>query len=119
MSLTEEQKGLLLSLNKLERLILDYFITNISVGEIIAVIELRELVKRKYKMGERDLVSEPDDAIIEREITAELAYLVRKSILSYGNGAYSLSPWLREVLKKKFGKLSPGKSKPLEELLKA
>jgi len=117
--LSSPQEGIaeLRRLNKLESLVLSYFLRHISVGEIIAVIDLREEVKKRLREGERDIVSETEDVLIEREILLTIAQLVRKNILTYRNGAYSLSKWLMELVRSKFGGLNPGVSKPIEKLL--
>lgn len=108
----------LLALTSRQKVVMDYFLTNISVGEIIAVRDLNDEIKKRVKRGERDLVSEIDDAIIEREILADLAYLVKRGFLEYKNGVYSLSKPLRDFLKEKYGRLYPGKPKSIESILK-
>ncbi|ABN69480.1 hypothetical protein Smar_0368 [Staphylothermus marinus F1] len=113
----EEKKPSLkdiLKLSKLERLVMDYFLKHISVGEIIAIIELREEVKR---LRDPDLVPEFDDVIIELEIGRAINRLLRDNFLEYRSGCYNLASHLREELKKKLGELRPGFSKNLEELI--
>ncbi|ADI31564.1 PolB1-binding protein PBP2 family protein [Staphylothermus hellenicus] len=113
----EEKKPSLkdiLKLPKLERLVMDYFLKHISVGEIIAIIELREEVKR---LRDPDLVPEFDDVIIELEIGRAINKLLRNNFLEYRSGCYNLAPHLREELKKKLGELRPGFPKHLEELI--
>ncbi|MET1160569.1 MAG: hypothetical protein ABWW65_06360 [Thermoprotei archaeon] len=104
----------ILSLNKLERLIMEYFLKHISVGEIIAVIELREEVKRRR---DPELVPEFDDAIIEIEINKALARLVEKGFLEHIGGCYNLAEHLRKKLIEKLGSLNPGISKDLNKLI--
>lgn len=104
----------ILKLSKLERLVMDYFLKHISVGEIIAIIELREEIKR---LKDPDLVPEFDDVIIELEIGKAVNRLLRQNFLEYRNGCYNLAQHLREELKKKLGELRPGFSKNLEELI--
>jgi hypothetical protein len=104
----------ILKLPKLERLIMNYFLKHISVGEIIAVIELREEVKR---LRDLDLVPEFDDVVIELEISKAIGRLIRKNFLEYRSGCYNLAKHLREELKEKLGELRPGFSKKLEEII--
>lgn len=105
------------SLNKLEKLIIDYFLKHISAGEIIAILDLKEDVKKRIKQGEVDFVSEAEDAIIVREIQISLAMLVKKGFLEYRNGVYRLADWIIDTVKNKKGSLYPGISKPLQDLL--
>ncbi len=84
-------------LPKLHRLIMNYFMKYISVGELIAIIELREQVK---SLKDPELVPEFDDIIIEREISRAIAYLVEHGYLEHGEGCYNLPEHLREELKK-------------------
>ncbi|MEM0224835.1 MAG: hypothetical protein QXS24_00515 [Desulfurococcaceae archaeon] len=107
----------ILSLSKLERLIMDYFIKHISAGEIIAILDLKEDVKKRIKQGETDLVSEPEDAIIVREIQITLAMLVKKGFLEYRNGVYRLADWIINTVKNKKGSLYPGIPKSLQDLI--
>ncbi|MCY0868692.1 MAG: hypothetical protein OWQ48_05640 [Desulfurococcus sp.] len=105
-------------LSRLERLVLSYFLKHISVGEIIAIVDLREEIKRRIREGERDLVPGVEDpAELEREIIRVLIELVKKNILYYRNGAYSLSPWLMKRVQEKYKSLQPGSPKPLEKIL--
>ncbi|WP_084322096.1 PolB1-binding protein PBP2 family protein [Desulfurococcus amylolyticus] len=116
---TDINKGInrLRSLSRLERIIVNYFLRHISAGDIIAVLDIREEVKKKIREGDRDLLPETEDTLIEVEVRRVLAELVREGILYHRNGVYSLSPWLVELVKKKFGRLRPGEFKPLEKLL--
>ncbi|WP_425358436.1 PolB1-binding protein PBP2 family protein [Desulfurococcus mucosus] len=107
----------LMRLDKLSRLVVSYFLKHISVGEIVAVMDLREEVRRRVREGEKDLVQENESVFIEREVMRVLMELVRKGVLYYRNGVYSLSPWLIELVKKRFGGLNPGVPKPLEKLV--
>lgn len=107
----------ILSLNKLEKLIMDYFIRHISTGEIIALLDLKEEVKKRIRQGETDLVSEPEDAIIIREIQIAIAMLARRGFLDYRNGVYRLADWIIDIIKIKKGSLYPGIPKSLQELL--
>ncbi len=107
----------ILGLSRLERLVVEYFIKHISAGEIIAVLDLKEEVKKRLSMGETDLVSEAEDAVIVRELYIALASLVKKDFLVYNNGVYRLSDWIIQEIKSKLGSLQPGKSKPLEKIL--
>ncbi len=84
-------------LPKLHRLIMNYFMKYISVGELVAIIELREQVK---SLKDPELVPELDDIIIEREISKAIAYLVEHRYLEHGEGCYNLAEHLREELKK-------------------
>lgn len=104
----------ILKLSKLERLIMNYFIKHISAGEIIAVLELREEVKR---IKDPDLVPEFDDVIIEMEINKALARLVEKGFLEHIGGCYNLAEHLRLKIMEKLGGLNPGISKNLDKLL--
>lgn len=106
----------ILRMGKLERLVMEYFVKNISVGEIIAMVELREEVKRRVKAGETDLVSEPDDVIIEREIFRAISNLIRSGYLEYKGGVYNLSKPIISELKSKIGGLEPGIPKNLSKL---
>ncbi|OYT39120.1 MAG: hypothetical protein B6U89_04670 [Desulfurococcales archaeon ex4484_58] len=105
----------ILGLPKLERLIMEYFIKHISVGEIIAVLELRDEIKR---LKDPELVPEFDDIIIELEINKALARLVEKGFLEHVGGCYNLAEHLRREIKEKLGSLQPGISKNLNELIK-
>jgi len=107
----------ILSLNKLERVVMEYFLRHISAGEIIAALDLKEEVKKRAKQGEADLVSELEDAIIVREVYVAMALLVKKGFLEYRNGAYRLADWIIEVIKAKKGSLQPGVPKSIQELL--
>lgn len=107
----------ILQLGKLERLVMEYFIRHISAGDIVAVLDLKEEVKRRMKMGEIDLASELEDAIIIRELYVKLALLVKDGFLEYKNGAYRLAQWVVDIIKAKKGGLYPGTPKNLEELI--
>ncbi len=113
----EEKPGLkdILKLSKLERFVMEYFLKHISVGEITATIEMREEIKR---LGDRELVPDLDDVVIEVEIGKTLGRLVRKGFLEYSSGCYNLAPQLREELKSKLGGLRPGYPKKLEDLVR-
>lgn len=105
------------TLSKLERLIIEYFIRHISAGEIIAVLDLKEEVKKRVKQGESDLIGEIEDAIIVKELYITMAMLVRKGFLNYRNGVYKLADWIINIIKAKKGGLYPGIQKSLNELL--
>ncbi len=105
-----------LSLSKLERLIMEYFIKHISAGEIITVIELRDEIKR---LRDPDLVPEFDDIIIELEINKAIARLIEKGFLEHTGGCYNLAEHLRKKIREKYGELYPGRSKDLNELIEA
>jgi len=85
-------------LPKLHQLVMDYFIKYISVGEVVAIIELREQIKA---LRDPDLVPEFDDVIIEIHISRALADLVEKGFLKRAEGVYNLAPQLREELKQR------------------
>ena len=85
-------------LPKLHQLVMDYFIKYISVGEVVAIIELREQIKA---LRDPDLVPEFDDVIIEIHISRALADLVEKGFLERAEGVYNLAPQLREELKQR------------------
>jgi len=85
-------------LPKLQQLVMDYFIKYISVGEVVAIIELREQIKA---LRDPDLVPEFDDVIIEIHISRALADLVEKGFLERAEGVYNLAPQLREELKQR------------------
>ncbi|RLG81756.1 MAG: hypothetical protein DRO13_00345 [Thermoprotei archaeon] len=104
----------ILSLSKLERLIMEYFIKHISVGEIIGVLELRDEVKRRR---DQELVPEFDDVVIELEINKALARLVEKGFLEHVSGCYNLAEHLRKEMIKKLGRLDPGLPKDLNKLI--
>jgi len=104
----------ILKLSKLERLIMEYFIKHVSVGEIIAVFELRDEVKR---LKDPELVPEFDDVVIEMEISRALARLIEKGFLERGSGCYNLAPHLRAKLIEKFGGLNPGFPKDWKKLV--
>jgi len=104
----------ILKLSKLERLIMDYFIKHISVGEIIAVLEIREEVKR---LRDPDLVPEFDDVVIEMEINKALSKLVEKGFLEHVSGCYNLATHLRNKMKEKLKSLDPGITKDLNKLI--
>ncbi|MEM4718045.1 MAG: hypothetical protein QXE81_04715 [Desulfurococcaceae archaeon] len=106
------------SLNKRERIILDYFARHISAGEIIAVLDLKEEIKKRVKMGEVDLVIELDDSVITRDIYIDLALLVKQGLLEYRNGVYKLPQPLIDIIKQKKKRATPGVLKSLNELLK-
>ncbi|MEM2025626.1 MAG: hypothetical protein QXW94_04980 [Desulfurococcaceae archaeon] len=107
----------ILSLNKLERLIMEYFIRHISAGEIIAVLDLKEEVKKRVRQGETDLTSEVEDAIIMRELYITLALLARRGFLEYRNGAYKLAVWIVDLIRAKKRGLHPGVYKSIQELI--
>lgn len=107
----------LMKLGKLERLIMEYFLRHISAGEIIAIIDLREEVKKRVRSGETNLVSELDDAVIEKELHVKLALLVMEGYLESRNGVYRLAQWIIDALKAKKHRLMPGVPKNIEELL--
>ncbi|MEM1629020.1 MAG: hypothetical protein QXP02_02375 [Desulfurococcaceae archaeon] len=107
----------ILGLSKLERVIMEYFIRHISVGEIIALIDLKEEIKKRIKDGEEDIVRERDDILIAKEIDITMALLVKKGFLVYRNGVYSLSQWIIDIIKSKKGGLYPGMAKSINELL--
>ncbi len=69
-------------LNEEEKRALNYFLNNISVGEILAVRELKVL----------EGISDPERI---------LDSLVSKGLIERGRGCYNLSPKLRALLKKK------------------
>ncbi len=92
-------------LGKLEKLIMKYFLTHISVGEIIAVIDIREEVKR---LRDPELVPEFDDVIIEFHVTKALDRLVEQGYLEHSGGVYNLAEPMREELLRS-GKWSPGR----------
>ena len=104
----------ILSLPKLERLIMDYFLKHISAGEIISVIEIREEIKR---LKDPDLVPEFDDVIIELTVNRAIARLVRKKFLVHESGCYNVNERIREEIKKAYGELRPGFSKDVYEIL--
>ena len=104
----------ILKLNKLERLVMDYFLKHISAGEIIAIIELREEIKR---LKDPDLVPEFDDVVIELEIGKAINKLLKEGFIEYRSGCYNLAKHLREELKRKNGDLKPGFSKDTEKLI--
>ncbi len=85
-------------LSKLEKIIMDYFMKYISVGEIIALVELREILKN---LDSSEINIEKDDVIIEITISKTLANLVEKGFLEHEEGCYNLASHLREELKKK------------------
>lgn len=85
-------------LPKLERIVMNYFMKHISVGEIIAIVELRELIK---SMNDPGLDIERDDIIIERAITKALASLVEKGFLEHAEGCYNLPEHLRKEIMRK------------------
>lgn len=101
-------------LTKLEKLVLDYFIRHISVGEIIAVIDLREEVKR---LRDPEMVSEFDDPVIEMEINKAIARLVEKGYLERATGCFNLCERLRRRIIEKYGSLKPGEPKPLNDII--
>jgi len=107
----------ILSLSKLERIIMEYFIRHISAGEIIAALDIKEEIKKRAKQGEIDIVSELDDTIILREVSIAMALLASRGFLEYSSGAYKLAPWIIEVIRAKKKGLYPGQPKSLRELL--
>lgn len=107
----------ILGLSKLERLVMEYFLRQISAGEIIAVLDLKEEVKKRAKQGETDLISEIEDAIIVRELYIVLALLVKRGFLEYRNGAYKLAKWIIDQIKAKKGSLYPGVYKSIQDLI--
>ncbi len=104
----------ILKLGGLERFIMNYFLKHISAGEIVAIIEMREEIKRHRRT---DLVPEIDDVIIEMEISKALSRLVRKGFLEYSSGCYNLAPEIRDAIKKKYGEYKPGIEKRVEDLI--
>ncbi len=104
----------ILSLPKLERLIMEYFLKHISVGEIISVIEIREEIKR---LRDPELVPEFDDVIIELTVNRAIARLVGKKFLVHESGCYNLNERIREEIKRAYGELRPGFSKDIYEIL--
>ncbi|MCC6053412.1 MAG: hypothetical protein LM569_04360 [Desulfurococcaceae archaeon] len=107
----------ILSLSKLERIIMEYFIRHISAGEIIAALDIKEEIKKRAKQGEIDIVSELDDTIILREVSIAMALLASRGFLEYSSGVYKLAPWIIEVIRAKKKGLYPGQPKSLRELL--
>jgi len=107
----------ILSLSKLERIIMEYFIRHISAGEIIAALDIKEEIKKRAKQGETDIVSELDDTIILREVSIAMALLASRGFLEYRAGVYKLAPWIIEVIRAKKKGLYPGQPKSLRELL--
>lgn len=83
------------NLPKLEKTIMEYFLKHISVGEIIAIIELRETIKH---MNDPEL-NVGDDVLIEMNISRAIARLVEKGFLEHAEGCYNLAPQLIEELK--------------------
>ncbi|MEM0377801.1 MAG: hypothetical protein QXP68_01215 [Thermosphaera sp.] len=106
----------LLALNNIEKLIMEYFLRNISVGEIIAILDLREEVKKRIKTGELQY-SDTDDAVIERELLTIITSLIRRGFLEYNMGVFNLAEWIREYLRKKYKSLETGVSKSLEKIV--
>ncbi len=104
----------ILSLPKLERLIMEYFLKHISAGEIISVIEIREEIKR---LRDPELVPEFDDVIIELTVNRAIARLVNKKFLVHESGCYNVNERIREEIKKAYGELRPGFSKDIYEIL--
>lgn len=107
----------ILSLSKLERIIMEYFVRHISAGEIIAALDIKEEIKKRAKQGEIDIVSELDDTIILREVSIAMALLASRGFLEYRAGVYKLAPWIIEVIRAKKKGLYPGQPKSLRELL--
>jgi len=107
----------ILSLSKLERIIMEYFVRHISAGEIIAALDIKEEIKKRAKQGETDIVSELDDTIILREVSIAMALLASRGFLEYRAGVYKLAPWIIEVIRAKKKGLYPGQPKSLRELL--
>ncbi len=104
----------ILSLPKLERLIMEYFLKHISAGEIISIIEIREEIKR---LRDPELVPEFDDVIIELTVNRAIARLVGKKFLVHESGCYNLNERIREEIKRAYGELRPGFSKDIHEIL--
>lgn len=100
-------------LSKLERLVFEYFVKHISVGEIAAVMELKDEVKR---LKDPELVPELDDVVIEFEINKALARLVERGFLEHTTGCYNLAEHLRRRIIERRGSLDPGFSKNFEGL---
>ncbi len=101
MSLYERPKPKLKDIEKLpklHRLVMEYFIKYISVGELAAIIDLREQIKA---LGDTEIVPEIDDVIIEIYVSRALGDLVRQGFLEKVEGVYNLAPHLREELKQK------------------
>ncbi|MEZ0393638.1 MAG: hypothetical protein ABWK00_01130 [Desulfurococcaceae archaeon] len=108
----------LLGLDKLEKIVMEYFFKNVSVGEVIALIELKDELRRRQRSGELTIAAGSDEeAAIERELRKAIANLMRLGLLEYRLGSYNLSQSLREYVKRKLGKLEPGTSKDLMKLL--
>jgi hypothetical protein len=95
---------------------MEYFLKNISVGEIVAVIDLREEVKKKIRSGELTY-GEIDDAVIERDLLTIITSLIKRGFLEYNMGVFNLAGWIRDYLKKKYRSLDPGVSKSLEKIV--
>lgn len=113
----EKNVDLLRDLDKRKKLIMEYFLRNISVGDIIAVVDLKEEIKKRVRQGEKDLVGELDDAIITRELLIDIDYLIRKGLVEHREGVYKLSNWLIEEIKKRKKRASPGVVKSIQDLL--
>ncbi len=75
----EELRKKIASLSDEERKVFEYFLTNISVGSIVALRELSTLYK----------IKNPKEIILR---------LVEKGLLEQGSGCYSLSQVIRDLL---------------------
>lgn len=78
----ERLEDILASLSREERVVLDYFIKNLSVGEILAVKELRLLHR----------LEDP---------TRVIDSLIRKGLLEKGAGCINLSRRVRDIIGKR------------------
>ncbi|MGB9827930.1 MAG: PolB1-binding protein PBP2 family protein [Thermosphaera sp.] len=102
-------------MNSIEKLIMEYFLKNISVGEIIAIIDLREEIKKRAKSGEL-AYGEIDDAVIERDLLTIITSLIKRGFLEYNMGVFNLAGWIRDYLKKKYKSLEAGVFKSIDKL---
>ena len=107
----------LITLSKLEKLVVEYFLRHVSAGEIIAVLDLKEEVKKRARQGEKDLVSELEDAIIIKELYVILAMLVKNGYLEYKNGVYRLSQWIINYIKARKSVFYPGLIKSIKDII--
>jgi len=85
-------------LPKLEKIIMEYFLKHISVGEIAALIDIRETIKN---LNDPEINIEKDDVVIELAVSRALARLVEEGFLEHVGGCYNLATHLREELIKK------------------
>ncbi|WP_413743234.1 PolB1-binding protein PBP2 family protein [Thermosphaera chiliense] len=102
-------------MNSIEKLIMEYFLKNISVGEIIAIIDLREEIKKRARSGEL-VYREIDDAVIERDLLTIITSLIKRGFLEYNMGVFNLAGWIRDYLKKKYKSLDAGVFKSIDKL---